>query len=204
MRNLLPRSRVLVFGAIALGAGLLLGLADWPQPHRTAEFGGLILAAILASSLPMPKSATGWGTMPLSFIVDFTSLLLLGPNATLLVAAAGTGTRGLSEAQRPQQYFRMLMTAAIVMAATQAAGLAHQALGGTMGHFVWPMQGVPIGAALVAYCVVKSALAEVVVPLCARQPVNRSWANSLVQSGPSYFIGASLAVGLVEVIDHQV
>ena len=36
------------------------------------------------------------------------------------------------------------MNAAIVMAATQAAGLAHQALGGTMGHFVWPWQGVPI------------------------------------------------------------
>ena len=42
------------------------------------------------------------------------------------------------------------------------------------------------------------------MPLCARQPVNRSWANSLLQSCPSYFIGASLAVGLVEVIDHQV
>ena len=96
------------------------------------------------------------------------------------------------------------MTAAIVMASTQAAGFAHQALGGTMGHFAWPWQGVPIGAALVAYCLVKSALAEVVVPLCARQPVNRSWANSLVQSGPSYFIGASLAVGLVEVVDRQV
>ncbi len=204
MRSLLPRSRVLVFGAIAIGAGLLLGLAGWPQPHRTSEFGGLILAAILASSLPMPKLATDWGTMPLSFVVDFTSLLLLGPNATLLVAAAGTGTRGLSEAQRPQQYFRMLMTAAIVMASTQAAGFAHQALGGTMGHFSWPWQGVPIGAALVAYCLVKSALAELVVPLCARQPVNRWWVNSLLQSGPSYFIGASLAVGLVEVVDRQV
>jgi len=204
MRSLLPRPRVLVFGAIAIGSGLLLGLAGWPQPDRTSEFGGLIFAAILASSLPTPKSTTGWGTMPLSFVVEFTSLLLLGSNATLLVAAAGTGTRGLSEARRPQHYFRMLMTAAIVMTSTQSAGLAHQALGGTMGHFAWPWQGVPIGAALVAYCLVKSILAEVVVPLCARQSVNRLWASSLLQSGPGYFIGASLAVGLVEVIDHQV
>ena len=204
MRTLVPRSRVLVFATIAIGSGLLLELAGWPQPHRTFEFGGLILAAILASSLSIPKSTTDWGTMPLSFVVDFASLLLLGPNATLLVAAAGSGTRGLADAQRPQQYFRMLMTVAIVLASTQAAGFAHLALGGTMGHFVWPWQGVPIGAALIAYCLVKSALAEVVVPLCSRQPVNRSWANSLLQSGPSYFIGASLAVGLVEVIDRQV
>src|SRR4030095_9300123 len=108
MRSFLPRPRVLVFGAIAIGSGLLLGLAGWPQPHRTSEFGGLIFAAILASSLPTPKSAPGWGTRRLSFGVDFASLLLLGPNATLLVAAAGTGTRGLSEARRPQHYFRML------------------------------------------------------------------------------------------------
>src|SRR5262245_33042516 len=133
--SLLLRPRVLVFAAIAIGSGLLLGLAGWPQPHRTSEFGCLILAAILAFSLPMPKSASGWGTMPLSFVVDFTSLLLLGPNPALLVAAAGTGTRGLSGAQRPQQYFRMLMTGAIVMASTQAAGFVHQVLGGTMGHF---------------------------------------------------------------------
>jgi diguanylate cyclase (GGDEF)-like protein/PAS domain S-box-containing protein len=204
MRSLLPRPRVLVFGAIAIGSGLLLGTAGWPQPDRTSEFGGLIFAAILASSLATPKSATGWGTMPLSFVVEFTSLLRLGPNAALLVAAAGTGTRGLSEAQRPQKYFRMLMAAAIVMASTQAAGFAHQVLGGTTGHFAWPWQGVPIGAAVVAYCLMKSALAEVMVPLCARQPVNRSWANSLLRNGPSYFIGASLAVGVVEVIDHQV
>src|SRR5262245_1137939 len=204
MRSLLPRPRVLVFGTIAIGSGLLLGLAGWPQPDRTSEFGGLIFAAILASSLPSPKSATDWGTMPLSFVAEFTSLLLLGPNATLLVAKAGTGTRGLCEAQRPQKYFRMLMTAAIVMASTQAAGIAHQMLGGTMGHFAWPWQGVPIGAAVVAYCLMKSALAEVVLPLCARQPVNRSWANSLLRNGPSYFIGASLAVGVVEVIDNQV
>src|SRR5262245_500746 len=100
MRRLLPRPRVLVFGAIAIGSALFLGLAGWPQPDRTSEFGGLIFAAILASSLPTAKSATGWGTMPLSFVVEFTSLLLLGPNATLLVVAAGTGTRGLAEARR--------------------------------------------------------------------------------------------------------
>src|SRR5438093_4312976 len=204
MRALTPRSRVLAFAAIAIGSGLLLGLASWPQPHRTFEFGGLILAAILASSLPIPRSTKDWGTMPLSFVVDFASLLLLGPNATLLVAAAGTVTQGLTDTRRPPPPFRLLMTVAIVLTATQAAGFAHAALGGTMGHFVWPWQGAPIAGALVAYCLVKSVLTEVVVPLCSRQPVNRSWVNTLVQTGPSYFIGASLAVGLVEVIDGQV
>ena len=46
------------------------------------------------------STAKDWATMPLSFVVDFTSLLLLGPNATMLVAAAGTGTQGLTDSQR--------------------------------------------------------------------------------------------------------
>src|SRR5258705_1696674 len=97
----------------------------------------------------------------------------------------------------------MFLNAATVMVAIQAAGFAHRALGGTMGHFVWPWQGVPLAAAVVGYCLVRIASAEVIVPLCTREPVNRSWPKTVLRSGPSYVIGASGAVGLVEVIDHR-
>src|SRR6266487_1313508 len=206
MRTPSRRSCVLAFAALAIGAGVLLGLAGWPEPNRTIEFSSLIVAAILISALAVQRSATtDWATMPLSFVIDFASLLLLGPNATLLVASAGTITQGLTDSQRSHSHptFRTLMNVATVMLATQAAGLAHLALGGTMGHFMWPWQGVPIGAAVVAYCLVKSALAEIIVPLFSRQPVNRSWPKSLLRGCPNYFIGASVAVGLVEVVDHR-
>ena len=84
---------VVAFAVIAIGAGMFLGLAGWPQPHRTLEFSGLILAAILTSALAMQQSPTkDWATMPLSFVIDFTALLLLGPQAAMLVAAAGAVT----------------------------------------------------------------------------------------------------------------
>jgi diguanylate cyclase (GGDEF)-like protein/PAS domain S-box-containing protein len=204
MRTPSRRSYVLAFAAVAIGAGVLLGLAGWPQPNRTIEFSSLIGAAILISALAVQRSATtDWATMPLSFVIDFTSLLLLGPNATLLVASAGTITQGLTDSQRSPLTLRLLMNAATVMLAAQAAGLTHLALGGTMGQFMWPWQGVPIGAAVVAYCLVKSALAEIIVPLFSRQPVNRSWPKSLLRGCPNYFIGASFAVGVVEVVDHR-
>ena len=98
---------------------------------------------------------------------------------------------------------RMLLNAAIVLVATQAAGFAHVALGGTLGHFMWPEQGVPIAAAVLAYCLVKSALADIIVPLIMRQPVDRSWPKNVLRGCPTYCIGASIAVGLVEVIDHR-
>ncbi len=200
----IPRSGVVAFAAIAVGTGLLLGFAGWPQSHRTFEFPGLILAAILTAAFAMQQSTTkDWATMPPSFVIDFTSLLLLGPHATMLVATAGTVSEGLADSQRSYPPRRMLLNAATVIVATQAAGLAHRVLGGTMGHFMWPGQGVPIAAAVVVYCFVKSASAEIIVPLFARQPVNRSWPKSILRGCSSYFIAASLAVGFVEVIDHR-
>ena len=202
-----PRHRwsaVVALAAIAIGAGVLLGLADWPQSGRTLEFSGLILAAILTSALATQQStAKDWATMPPSFVIDFTSLLLLGPDATMLVAITGTVTQRLTDSQRSHPLRRMLLNAATVMVATQGAGFAHRALGGTMGPFMWPWQGVPIAAAVVAYCFVKSASAEIIVPLFTRQPVNRSWPKSMLRGCPSYVIGASLAVGLIEVIEHR-
>ncbi|OFW28500.1 MAG: hypothetical protein A3H97_04575 [Acidobacteria bacterium RIFCSPLOWO2_02_FULL_65_29] len=204
MRTLPRHSRVVAFAALAIGAGMLLGYAGWPQPHRTLEFSGLILAAILTSTLAIRQSTTvDRATMPPSSVIDFTSLLLFGADAATLVATAGTIAHGLRDSERSHPPLRMLLNAATVMAATQAAGFAHRALGGTIGHFVWPWQGVPIAAAVVAYCFVKIAAAEVIVPLFMRQPVNRSWPKSALRACPDYFIGASLGVGLVEIIDHR-
>ena len=140
--------------------------------------------------------------MPPSFVIDFTALLLLGPHAMLVVAAAGAIMQGLTDPQG-RHWLRRVLNVATVVAAAQAAGLVHQALGGTIGTFIWPEQAVPIALAVIGYCVVKSASAEIIVPLLTKQPVNRSWPASLLRGAPGYFIGASLAVGLVAMAEHK-
>src|SRR5258705_553714 len=192
MRTLPSQSRVFVFAAIATGAGLLVGFAAWPQLHVAVEFAGLILAAILTSALALRHSITDDRTpMPLSFVIDFTSLLLLGPDAAMLVATAGTISHGLMDSERSHPYRRMFLNAATVIVAIQAAGLAHLTLGGTIGHFVWPWQGVPLAAAVVVYCFVRIASAEVIVPLCNDTlerimdcPRERALGRSLVSAVP--------------------
>jgi diguanylate cyclase (GGDEF)-like protein/PAS domain S-box-containing protein len=196
-------SSILTFTVVAIWAGVLLGFAYWPGPDQVLQYSALILAAILTRALATQRSAAkGWATAPPSFVIDFGSLLLLGPNATMLVASAGTVTQGLSESRLdlPRRMFLNLTTAVV---ATQTAGFVHRLLGGTLGHFAWPDQGLPIAAAVISYCVVNSASEEIVVPLLTKQPVARSWPKSIPQGCPSYFIGAGLAVGLVEVIDHR-
>jgi diguanylate cyclase (GGDEF)-like protein/PAS domain S-box-containing protein len=195
---------VIAFAVLTVGAGVLLGLAGWPQPARTLEFAGLILAAILVSALPVQQATTkDWATMPPSFVIDFTALLLLGPYATMLVAAAGAGMQGLMDSRRPHWSRRVLFNAVTVVIAAQAAGLLHLVLGGTLGTFNWPAQGVPIALAVVGYCLVKSASAEILVPLVTSGPVDRSWPKSMLRGCPSYFIGASVALGIVVLIGHR-
>jgi len=201
----LPRhSYIFLLALIAVGAVTLLGLAGWPQPHRTFELAGLILAAILASAFAMrPSALNDWTIAPPSFVFDFAALLLLGPDAATVVAAGGAAAHRVTDSSRSRRVLRTLGAAATVIAATQAAGLVHRALGGTHGRFVWPIQALPIAAAVVTYCVVRSVSAEIVAPLLAKQPINRSWAQRTLAGCQNYFIGASLAVGLVELIDHQ-
>ncbi|PYQ94537.1 MAG: hypothetical protein DMF97_18425 [Acidobacteria bacterium] len=60
---------------------------------------------------------------------------------------------------------------------------------------------MPIAAAVVAYCLVKSIWAEVMLPLLNRKAVKRSWPTAILRYS-NYFIGAGLAVGLAEIVDH--
>ena len=185
-------------------SGLLNAFADWGRPDWILEFSGLILAAILTSVFAKPRTSTrDWATMPPSFVIEFASLVLLGPNAALLVVFAGMVTPWRADPPRSHPLRRLLVNLATVTVATQAAGFGYRSLGGTTGGFTWPWQGVPIAAAVIAYCLVKSAAAEIILPLFARQPINRSWPQSMLRGCPSYLIGASLAVGLIEVVDHR-
>ena len=114
-------------------------MAGWPQPDRTLEFSGLILAALLTSALAMQHvTAKDWATMPPSFVVDLTTLLLLGPHAMTFVATAGAIMQGLTDREQPHRIRRVIVNVVTVVAAAQAAGLVHQALGGTIGTFTWP------------------------------------------------------------------
>src|SRR5687767_1430721 len=181
MRTTHNYSRLLVFAVLAIGTGVVLGFMGWPAPNRTLEFSGLIFAAILIGTLSRRQStAVDQATMSPSCVIEFAALLLLGPNAATLVAAVAAVAYGLGDSRRSLPYHRLLVNAASGVAAIQAAGFAHGSLGGTLGHFVWPWQGLPIAAAVAAYCIVHVALADIVVPLLARQPFNRkAWLKHL-------------------------
>jgi len=198
-------SYIAAIAAASIAIAWLLDYLGWLQPDRPIEFCGLILTGILISALAAQPSATeDRATMPPSFVIEFAALLIFGAHAALVVAIAGAITRGVAHAERAHQFRRTLMNLVTVAAATQAAGAAHHALGGTLSHFAWPMQIIPLAAALFAYIIVKVLSAEVARPLLTKQPVDRSWPARIIVDVPIYFTGAGISVGVVEIVDHRV
>jgi diguanylate cyclase (GGDEF)-like protein/PAS domain S-box-containing protein len=136
------------------------------------------------------------------FVAEFIALLLLGPLAAIVVAAASALARALAD-RGDNDWRGALARASTTVAATSAAGAAYFALGGPIGHFVWPWQAVPIVAAVVAYCLVNGAGAGMIVPALQGAAIDRSWPERSVTGAPAHIIGASIAVALTELIDHQ-
>ena len=198
------RSRLLAIAVAAVGCGLLLGFLGVLLPNRPWELCTLILLGILVSAFAdQSSSIEDDATMRPSFVVEFGSLLLVGAHAATVVVVANTLVRALGDSQRPAAYLRTLMNDVVASAAIQAAGYVHRAVGDALGYSSWPLLAAPIAAALIAYCVVKLLCTEVALPLIAKQTVLKGWPDDTLRDVSLYVVGAAIAVGLVQFIDHR-
>jgi diguanylate cyclase (GGDEF)-like protein len=199
-----PSRAVAAFAVSMLGVAIGAGSVGWPQPNRTPELAGLVVAAMLASALTTEhRAARLWTTVSLAFVIDFTALLLLGPQAMILVAAAGVVMHGLTNPRQPQPLRSAMVYAVVTLAAAAAAGSAHQFAGGTIARFAWPVQGVPIVFAVVVCCAVKGLSFNILIRLATKQPIDRAWPTHFIHAVPGFVIGAGVAVGLVTLIEYR-
>ena len=204
LANLPPRSGILAGAAIFFGAVLLARFADLVQAHRTLDVSALILTAILTSWLRLQQSMTrNPAIMPPSFVINFASLLLFGPDVAMLIAMAGAVTPALTGMRRASRRSQTIVGAASGIVATQIAGLAYRGFGGVALNLGWPWQAVPIVLAVVGYLVAQGTVVKAIVPLLARRPVDRSWPRKALRGCPTYLLGAAIAVVLAEVIEQR-
>ena len=154
----------------------------------------------------MPTSSyritNDWLAMPL-FVLAFASLLLFGATAATLVAVAITLAHDVLDRARSGWTWRTLLRIATVIGGLQAGAWAYHVFGGTTGSFVWPWSAMPVAAAVAGYCLVMSASADVLLPVCAKRSIERSWPTNLLQRCQVYFIAGGLAAALAEVIARR-
>ena len=201
---MLPRpAHVLTLITAVVLSAVLLSWLGWPQAGLGVEFGALMLAAAVTSLSAFQPPHREWPALRATFIVEFASLLIFGANPTMVVAACGLIARNLPDPQRSARVWHHLVRATTVLAALQAAGWTYGALGGTAPTMIWPWHAAPVAAAALAYCFVTSLSADILVPLCVRRsfdPAWLGWPSRLLKETPVHLVGASVAIGLVELI----
>ena len=82
-------ARVYVGAVIVLGAAIVAGLLPSLQFPHPSLFAGLFALSGISSALKVDLPiGVGSSCISLSYAVDFTALLLLGPAPTMLIATA--------------------------------------------------------------------------------------------------------------------
>lgn len=204
MRKLPIPAQIFLVTLVTAGAALMVLYADWPAVSQLPEFLTLLVMAVATSALKLPLPTTrNRATMSASFVIDFTSLLILGPHVTALIAAAGALSQSLLGGLRRNPVHRTLFNMACFVVTVEATGLVYSVFGGSTANLTWPAAATPLVASVIAYFLVNSGLIALIVSLSTAQPVVRVWRQNFLWSGPNYFIGAAAAAVFASVIVHK-
>ena len=201
----LPRAAQLFVAAVVLTGGVLLvvslRLANFDRvPLLIALVVSAMVSARFKLRLPTTKSRS---TMSISSGVMFTSLLLLGPHPTMVVAAAGAWCQSTFGTRKPNRLYQTLFNIASVLLAVQAFGLVYSLTGGTVGRVQWPDVATPLGASTFAYFIVNVGAVAVVVALSGRERIAYVWHHDFLWGIPSYFVAAGAAVLAAAAIERS-
>ena len=187
-------ARLYVGAVVAAGVTVLVTYAPHFIPD-VALFLALLVFSSLASALkvalPLTKSGS---TMSVSYAVDFLSLLLLGADQTMLVAAVSAWSQCTFRMKTRNPIYRTLYSMASLVLTVKAAGWTYSMLVGPpdMPFSIWSVARPLVGAAT-TYFLCNTAFIATAIALSTRQSIPRIWNENFLWSAPSYFVGAGAA-----------
>ena len=190
-----PAARLYVACVMIAGAALFAARVPHIQVDRPVVFVMLILLSLATAALKVHLPLPGGGsTMSLSYAVDFASLLLLGPDPTMVVAATSVFLQcELNTRERPPIH-RTLFSIASVVLTVQAAGLALWRLGGLVRlGSEGPVFVLALLAAAMIYFLMNTGLVATAIALTSGERILGVWHTNFLWSAPSYFISAVVA-----------
>ena len=190
-------ARVYVGAVIVLGAAIVAGLLPSLQFPHPSLFAGLFALSVISSALKVDLPVgVGSSCISLSYAVDFTALLLLGPAPTVLIATASAWSQCSFRMKQRNPAYKTIFSMACLAVTVAATARVYTALGGTYGQLA-SLQAL-MGAAM-AYFLVNSAAVAAAFALANRRPVFEVWHDNFLWSITSYVVGAVAAGIAVEV-----
>jgi diguanylate cyclase (GGDEF)-like protein/putative nucleotidyltransferase with HDIG domain len=195
MKQLPLAARLYVASVIAAGAivmAVCLPRVDISQ--QPVLFVALVAIASASAALKVTLPITTSGsTMSVSYAVDFASLLLLGPHATMVVAVASAYCQCHLNNKEHNPVYRTMFSMAALVLTVESAGLALRWLGGPAAPHDLSAIARPLVGAATAYFLVNTGLVATAIALSTRHKITTTWQTNFLWSAPSYFVGAGTA-----------
>jgi len=200
MRTLPIGARLYVVAIVAAAAGLLAVFATLPRPEEFRLFVGLAAGTMIASAwkLRLP-TARNRATLSVSFIIDFASLLLIGPHTTVLVSGIGALSQSLIRARRRSPLHQILVNVACLIITVEAAGAVYQLVGGKFAPIDWRRDATPMVAAVTTFFLVNSGTVALAIALSMGKTFRRVWEDGFLWTCPTYFVGAAVSAILAQI-----
>jgi len=193
--NQLPRG-ARVYVATVIIAAMLVFAACVPQAtfHQPLLFAALLVLSPIAAAMKVYLPiATGGSTLSLSYAVDFTSLLLLGPHDAMFVAIGSAVSQCHLNIRRGNPWHQTLFSAASLVITVQGAGFVYRRIAGTSALVPMPALLTPLLAAATVYFLLNTVLVACAIAFATRESAWRTWHNNFLWGAPGYFIGAGTA-----------
>ncbi|MFN7918203.1 MAG: diguanylate cyclase [Vicinamibacterales bacterium] len=194
MKQLSPAARLYVTAVIAAATAILCIRVPGMTFHQPWLFVILFVlsSASAAMKITLPLT-TNVSTMSVSYAIDFASLLLLGWDQTLLVAAASAFSQCVLNSREQQPLHRTLFSMATLVVTVAGSGVAFELLSAPEGADAITAVARPLVGAATVYFLLNTGLIAVAIALSSRQPIFAIWQTNFLWSAPSYFVGAGAA-----------
>jgi signal transduction histidine kinase/ActR/RegA family two-component response regulator len=198
-------AQVYVIAVTGSGAAVILALfpTTFPQPWL---FVGLIIAACLTASwkvnllIPLGSGST----LSVSCAAKVASLLLLGPEPSVIVAAAAAITQCTYRVRQRYPLYRTVFSVAAEALTMGATWLAFDWLGGTVGQLEYQALARPLVGTILTYFVVNTGLVAAAIALSTGRGLGEVWRHDFLWSGVTYMVaGTAGAVAAVVVARGQ-
>ena len=170
--------------AVSIGA---LRTNNWQL--FTALLALTIMTSAIKIELPLGRGASN---LSLAHVVNFWSLLALGPAASVWVAAVSAAAQCTLRTQGSNPPHRVIFSIATLTLTISLVAMPLQwALGSDPTSMVSLLRAVAVVAPL--YFLINTGLVAAAVAVSTHQHVARVWQRNFIWSAPSYFAGAVLA-----------
>jgi len=202
----MPRPALAFVVTVSMAGAWLLGSSLGTPIHDPILFVALLFLSSFASvfKVTLPLTASVGSTMSVSYAVDLASLMLLGADATMLVAAISAWSQCTFRVKTKSPWHRILFSMASLVLTVKATGVAYTWLGGPPPGLAFSLLTIPrplVGAAI-TYFVLNTAFVATAIGLSTGQSPHRVWNENFLWSAPSYFVGAGVAALGASVLDR--